>query len=542
MSRFRLHTPAWWFSHIVLWLVVLLSPLACGRGPGAVPTPTALPSPTAHASLMVVKFVDKQHAAPEELLQYSLVVMNDMLAGPDPGATVTMEDTLPLQLEFMEGTLTGQAIYEADSRIVRWVGQVPRGGSVEVRFRVRLVAAAAEMRSIVNTVLVTDAFGRQREASAQTHVTLLAATPTNSPAPPAATPTEIATVIATPALPVATATAPRPSSTPSSPPSPTPAEPETVVPFVYGLVVTPDESPVYYIVVNRALYRSVDRGSTWKLESLAGVPSGALVYVMAVDYQHPETMYVGTDRGLYRRDRLDASWGLVNTLVVSALAVDWVNPDVLWAGVGWGTELRSVLVKSEDGGRTWGKADHGIESGYVSAILVNPNDPNMLWAHVRSSPKASWPTGLVFRGGRAGTWERLSLGQFDDISGGAQNPQACSAGGLTYDPNLNALYVGCDITYFGTPRSYRLLRSLNADNPDSSRVTWELLADLGSTRADFAGVNVVRPLAVDAREPKSLFVFVDVTQLVGQPRFKLVVSHDDGQTWEEMALQGLPGG
>jgi hypothetical protein len=113
---------------------------------------------------------------------------------------------------------------------------------------------------------------------------------------------------------------------------------------------------------------------------------------------------------------------------------------------------------------------------------------------------------------------------------------------LTYDPNLNALYVGCDITYYySTNRDYRLLRSLNADAPDSSQVAWELLADLGVVSSDFAGVNVVRPLAVDARQPKSLFIFVDVTQDVGQPRFKLLVSHDDGQTWQQMAVQGLPG-
>jgi hypothetical protein len=389
----------------------------------------------------------------------------------------------------------------------------------------------------------------------QIQVTALPATPTRSPtAPlspsatptqqgvPAATATELATATVAPILPSATATAPRPSATPRPSPSPTPGQPETVVPFVYGLVVTPDDPPVCYIVVNRALYRSINLGSTWSVENLAGVPDGALIYVAAVDYQHPQTMYLGTDRGLYRREKSDEPWGLVNTLVVSAFAVDWINPDVLWAGVGWGNELRSVLVKSDDRGRTWGKADYGIESGYVSAILVNPNNPNILWAHVRPSRRGSWPAGLIYRGGRAGSWERLSLGPFDDVSGGAENPNACSASGLTYDPNLNALYVGCDITYYySTTRTYRLLRSLNADDPNSSQVTWDLLAELGAARADFAGVNVVRPLAVDARQPKSLFVFVDVTEEVGQPRFKLLLSHDDGRTWQAMAPQGLPG-
>ena len=494
------------------------------------------------ATLTVVKLVDKQQATPGEVLQYSLVVMNDMLGGADPGATVTIEDVLPPQLEFVEGTLSSGATYEAASGTVRWSGQVPRGGSLEVRFQVRLASGAAKMRSVLNTMRVTDAFGRQREASAQTQVTLLAATPTNSPIPPSATPTRAPAATATPTPPIPSATAPPPITAPRPSASPTLSAPETVVPFVYGLVITPDEPPVYYIVVNRALYRSIDRGSTWNLESLAGVPAGALIYVVAVDYRHPETMYLGTDQGLYHREGPAEEWGLVNTLVVSAFAVDLENPDVLWAGVGWGTELRSALVKSEDRGRTWGKADHGIEAGYVSAILVDPNNPNILWAHVRPSRAHAWPAGLIYRGGRAGAWERLSLGQFDDTSGGADNPDACSASGLTYDPNLNALYVGCDITYYySTKRSYRLLRSLNADAPNSSQVTWELLAELGAARDDFAGVNVVRPLAVDARLPKSLFVSMDVTQEVGQPRFKVLVSHDDGLTWNEMSLTGLPG-
>ncbi len=134
-------------------------------------TPTVIPSPTVDATLMVAKFVDKQQATPGEMLQYSLVVMNDMLGGADPGATVTMEDTLPVTLEFVEGSLTGQAVYDAASRTVRWVGQVPRGGSVEVRFQVRLTPAVAGMQAVINTVLVADAFGRPREATVQTQVT-----------------------------------------------------------------------------------------------------------------------------------------------------------------------------------------------------------------------------------------------------------------------------------------------------------------------------------------------------------------------------------
>jgi uncharacterized repeat protein (TIGR01451 family) len=140
--------------------------------PTAVPTdtPTVTPSPTVQASLAAAKFVDKQQAATGELLQYSLVVMNDMLVGADPGTAVTIEDALRPEVEFVEGTLTGQAIYEADSATVWWAGQVPRGGSVEVRFQVRVALAASEVPSVINTMWVTDAFGRRRDASVETRL------------------------------------------------------------------------------------------------------------------------------------------------------------------------------------------------------------------------------------------------------------------------------------------------------------------------------------------------------------------------------------
>jgi hypothetical protein len=259
-------------------------------------------------------------------------------------------------------------------------------------------------------------------------------------------------------------------------------------------------------------------------------------------------MYLATSEGLYRREAADEPWGLVNTIRVTSLAVDLETSDVLWAGITWDTAMRSVIIRSNDRGRTWSKADYGVEIGYrsawVGAILINPNNPNVIWAHVRPGIRHGWPRGYVYRGGRDGTWERLPLGEFDFLGGpepfGELNEDVCFISGLAYDPNLNALYAGCDISYFnGEDRTHRLLRSLNADAPNSADVSWEVWAELG--RAQLFGMNSVRPLAVDAREPKSLFVLLDVTQESGSPRFSLLVGHDDGKTWEEMSLKGLPG-
>ena len=357
------------------------------------------------------------------------------------------------------------------------------------------------------------------------------------------------------ATPSPTATAMTPRVTAAPPPTREPSRTQATavemrVPYVTCLVVTPDEPPVYYLVAGDALYRSVDAGATWSAEPLQGVPAGARVNTLAIDYRHPQTAYLGTDRGIYRRESSQETWGLVNTLQVTALAVDLVNSDVLWAGTPWSTELRAVIVRSVDRGRTWGAADDGIELGdgyaWVGAILINPNNPNMMWAHVRPGTRHDWPQGLVFRGGRDGHWERLPLGDefaFDPTRGVAQSPDVCFVSGLAYDPNRNALYAGCDISYYnGDKRGYRLLRSANADASNSGTVRWELVSELAGAPQDALGVNVVRPLAVDAREPRALIVFVDLTQSEEPQRtYRLLVSHDDGVSWGQMGGEGLPG-
>jgi uncharacterized repeat protein (TIGR01451 family) len=152
------------------------------------PTPTRTPTPTATpaATLAVAKLVDLDEASAGDELHYTLVVMNDMLVGPDPGVDVQLEDVLPDIVELVPGSLSPPASYDGDTHTIRWTGQVPRGGSVQIDFRVLLTPAAADWRSVTNTVLVTDAFGRVLEAPAHTQLW----PPTTTP-----TPTEVTPVI-----------------------------------------------------------------------------------------------------------------------------------------------------------------------------------------------------------------------------------------------------------------------------------------------------------------------------------------------------------
>jgi len=301
---------------------------------------------------------------------------------------------------------------------------------------------------------------------------------------------------------------------------------EPVQPRASSLVVTPGQPPVYLLVVDGRLYRSTDRGATWSAESSAGLPPGAAFLSVAIDYRHPETMYAATGYGIYRRQG-QGEWGLVHTLKAMALAVDLENPDVLWAGIHRTGEMDAVIVKSEDAGRTWGKADWGIGyGGWVSQILVDPNNPNVLWA------VANLPAPDLWRGGRDGHWERLDLAPFRQV---CDSGQCCYPTGIAYDPNARLLYVGCNSYHEGKSL---LLVSPNAGAADSRTVRWEAIT---SIRPHTAQTTMgTQPLAVDARDPQSLLVETWSWDPGAATSYRLLVSHDDGATWETLQLDGLP--
>ena len=133
---------------------------------------------------------------------------------------------------------------------------------------------------------------------------------------------------------------------------------------------------------------------------MTGIDVQARATAVAIDYRHPATMYLMTSEGIYRREGGQA-WAFVHTLKALALAVDMLDSNTLWAGVPYSTEYDAIVLKSDDRGRTWGRADDGMFSGPgagVSAIVIDPADPNIFFANVRYAGRFGWPLGdLVSR-------------------------------------------------------------------------------------------------------------------------------------------------
>jgi photosystem II stability/assembly factor-like uncharacterized protein len=174
------------------------------------------------------------------------------------------------------------------------------------------------------------------------------------------------------------------------------------------------------------VYRSEDGGKSFDNVGLAASEHIGRIVVHPKD---PRTVYVaaqgplwsaGGDRGLYKTTDGGRTWARVLHIGehtgVSEVVLDPRDPETLyavayqrrrhvWTLIDGGPD--SGLHKSTDGGRTWKKLTSGLpkeDMGRIG-IAISPVDPDVLYAIVESTGKA----GGFFRSeDRGATWEKRS--------------------------------------------------------------------------------------------------------------------------------------
>jgi photosystem II stability/assembly factor-like uncharacterized protein len=123
-----------------------------------------------------------------------------------------------------------------------------------------------------------------------------------------------------------------------------------------GLVLDPNDPETIYVGAiatatrtdEGGVSKSTDGGRTWQPAGLQGKGVGAL----AIDQQHPETLYAGTSRGAYKSSDGGNSWHRLNLQgSIAALTLDPTAPTTVYADVD--ADADAALFKSTNGGRTW---------------------------------------------------------------------------------------------------------------------------------------------------------------------------------------------
>ncbi|HLZ84982.1 MAG TPA: hypothetical protein VKQ54_15565, partial [Caulobacteraceae bacterium] len=159
-----------------------------------------------------------------------------------------------------------------------------------------------------------------------------------------------------------------------------------------------------------------DRALEWRL---VGPFRGGRVTAVAGDPRQLHTFYMGaTGGGVWKTADAGATWknisdGFLHSGTIGAIAVAPANPDIVYVGTGE-APVRGVaaasgdgLYKSTDAGRTWRHL--GLPDSFqISRLIVDPANPDRVWAAVQGDPWAPSDTRGVYRSDDGGeTWRRL---------------------------------------------------------------------------------------------------------------------------------------
>jgi photosystem II stability/assembly factor-like uncharacterized protein len=118
------------------------------------------------------------------------------------------------------------------------------------------------------------------------------------------------------------------------------------------------------------VFRSTDGGASWSKRSDGlAVAEDGFITAFAVAAGHPATLYVLTDRALFRSTDAGQAWSLVNDDELNrippwAIALDPTDPEHLYRATGIG------VVVSTDGGETFELASDGLPGLAVQVVAA----------------------------------------------------------------------------------------------------------------------------------------------------------------------------
>jgi photosystem II stability/assembly factor-like uncharacterized protein len=193
-----------------------------------------------------------------------------------------------------------------------------------------------------------------------------------------------------------------------------------------------DPSTIFVASASGGLWKTTNRGITWKnvFDTMAVSTFGDV----AIAPSDPDIVYAGTGEqnnrqssswgnGVYRSDDGGESWrhlGLEETRHIGKVEVHPSNPDVVYvAALGnlWAPGPERGVFKSADGGATWEKVLYVDEFTGVVDMVLDPSDPEVLYAAAYQRLRRAWgfngggPGSGIFKTTDGGaTWRKLSGG------------------------------------------------------------------------------------------------------------------------------------
>ncbi|HEY5838117.1 MAG TPA: SBBP repeat-containing protein [Pyrinomonadaceae bacterium] len=238
------------------------------------------------------------------------------------------------------------------------------------------------------------------------------------------------------------------------------------------------------------VYKSTDGAANWSASDAQLTASA--VNAFALDPTNSNTLYAGTNTGVFKSINAGANWNLTGTarpstapVFTNTVAVDPSNTSIVYAGMQGGG-----VFKSTNGGSLYDQKNSGLGSSVVNVLAIDPVNPTTLYAgtsigiYKSTNGADSW---VEIKNGITGTSPRVNEIAIDPI-------------------NPSTIYIGTNRGMFKTTNGGALWAAIN-NGPLSNPIP-EILA-----------------LVIDPLAPSTLYA---AGRFGSQVLFK---STDGGATW-----------
>ncbi len=193
--------------------------------------------------------------------------------------------------------------------------------------------------------------------------------------------------------------------------------------------VVGDELTYYAGAASGGLWKSVDGGILW--EPIFDDQPAHAIGAMAVSMSDPNVVWVGTGEphirsnvslgdGVYKSTDAGATWknmGLGATGRVSRVVIHPTNPDIVFIaalGHAHGPQRERGIFRTKDGGATWQHVLFVDENTGASTVIMDPNNPRILFAGMWQVVVNTWGresggpgSGLFMSRDGGDTWTKL---------------------------------------------------------------------------------------------------------------------------------------
>lgn len=217
------------------------------------------------------------------------------------------------------------------------------------------------------------------------------------------------------------------------------------------------------------VFKTTDGGHSWS--PVSDGYFGGTIGAIGVSESNPDIVYVGTGEydirgnvshgdGVWKTTDGGKTWthaGLANTRQIARVKVDPHDPDVVYVGAlghVWAPNPERGVFKTTDGGKSWKRILFRNDSTGITDLVLDPNDPNTLYAAFWQAGRKPWL--LVSGGAGSGIFKSTDAGEhWTEITRNPGLPKGIIGNiGITVSKaNSNILYANIEADSGGVFRS-----------------------------------------------------------------------------------------